>query len=84
MLKFYRDSLPCVVILGVAGAIRHGNPEKLGNATDSGCGREENYVPADAAGVTSRTMAQAHLRCAVQCCQSVSNNPSPRASCDST
>ena len=35
-LKFYRDSLLCVVILDIAGAIRHGNPEKHGNAAESG------------------------------------------------
>ena len=71
-------------------AIRHGNPEKHGNAVDSGhaeschgCGTALNCVPAHAAGVTSRAMAQAHPRCAVQCCRSVSNNPAPRAACGS-
>ena len=48
------------MILGVAVAIRHGNLEKLGNATDSG-GREEYCAPQEATGVTSRTMAQTHL-----------------------
>ena len=52
-LKFYRDSLLCVVILGIAGAIRHGNLEKHGTAAESGrikscrgCGMASNCVPA--------------------------------------
>ena len=36
LLKIFRDTLPCAVILCVAPAIRHGNPEKHGNVAESG------------------------------------------------
>ena len=52
-LKFYRDSLLCVVIFGFAGAIRHENLEKHGSVAESGyvescrgCGMASNCVPA--------------------------------------
>ena len=72
LLKFYRDSLPlrcdivrCASDSAAMRTIRHGNPEKHGNAAESGrvescrgCGMEANCVPAHAPGQSTDVPAR--------------------------
>ena len=95
-LKFYRDSLLCVVILGISGAIRQPcerfGMEILKNMAMRRIRAASNPAAVAAghriaclralAGVTRRA-PPSYQCCAVPCCRSVSNNPAPRAACGS-